>query len=65
MIKDDEFVKFQTLFFDQFCHEFDNEEENKLVYMDIFKNYVILLYVLECTDMRCRHNLLKNSFTRN
>lgn len=33
------FQNIQSNFFDTFYNEFDDTEENKIIYMDIFRNY--------------------------
>lgn len=40
ILMDDEFLKLHKDFMDTHWHEFDNNDENKLIYMDIFKEYV-------------------------
>ncbi|KAI9201850.1 the ARF-like 2 binding protein BART-domain-containing protein [Polychytrium aggregatum] len=39
LLLDSDFVDLQNRFFDRHYREFTDEEENKLVYMDIFKSY--------------------------
>ncbi|XP_075212996.1 ADP-ribosylation factor-like protein 2-binding protein isoform X2 [Lycorma delicatula] len=39
----EEFHHLQTSFMDRYWHEFDNSEENKLVYTDIFNEYIIVI----------------------
>lgn len=43
---DDEFIDMQTCFMMENCHEFENSEENKLIYMDIYSKYVRLNFSL-------------------
>ncbi|KAJ8961180.1 hypothetical protein NQ318_008861 [Aromia moschata] len=40
IIIDEEFINLRNKFMDKYWREFDTDEENKLVYMDIFKNYI-------------------------
>ncbi|KAJ8985825.1 hypothetical protein NQ317_012066 [Molorchus minor] len=40
IIMDEEFIHLQNTFMEEYWTEFDNEEENKLIYMDIFKKYI-------------------------
>ncbi|KAJ3101538.1 ADP-ribosylation factor-like protein 2-binding protein [Phlyctochytrium planicorne] len=40
---DDKFIDLQTKFLDQNCKHFTNDDENKLIYMDIFNQYTNLL----------------------
>ena len=37
---DDEFSALQNTFMDKYYHEFEDVEENKLIYTDIQKEYV-------------------------
>jgi hypothetical protein len=39
IIGSDEFRKLQNEFFEKHCHQFDAEEENKLEYTQIHKEY--------------------------
>lgn len=38
--KDDEFSDLQNYFLDKYWMEFEDIEENKFIYMDIFQEYV-------------------------
>ncbi|KAJ8920582.1 hypothetical protein NQ315_004721 [Exocentrus adspersus] len=40
IIVDEDFTKLQNKFLEEYWREFDNEEENKLVYTEIFKKYI-------------------------
>ncbi|XP_018576501.1 ADP-ribosylation factor-like protein 2-binding protein [Anoplophora glabripennis] len=40
IIVDENFMNLQSKFLEEYWREFDNEEENKLVYTDIFKKYI-------------------------
>ncbi|OQS05720.1 hypothetical protein THRCLA_02181 [Thraustotheca clavata] len=40
---DPEFVELQNSFCEQHCEYFDDESENKLIYMDLFKEYTNLI----------------------
>ncbi|KAJ3209586.1 ADP-ribosylation factor-like protein 2-binding protein [Dinochytrium kinnereticum] len=42
-IADDKFIDLQTKFLDKYCHNFTNDDENKLIYMDAFNQYTKLL----------------------
>jgi ADP-ribosylation factor 2-binding protein len=42
IVIEDEFEEMQNEFFSKYCNEFDDGEENKLIYMDIFKKYTNL-----------------------
>lgn len=37
---DDKFISLQNKFLEDHYHHFEDTEENKLIYMDIFKKYV-------------------------
>jgi ADP-ribosylation factor 2-binding protein len=37
---EDEFEHLKNAFFEKYCDVFEDTEENKLVYMDIFKEYI-------------------------
>jgi ADP-ribosylation factor 2-binding protein len=37
---EDEFEQLKNAFFEKYCDVFEDTEENKLVYMDIFKEYI-------------------------
>lgn len=39
MLLNEEFLEMQNNFMDKYWHEFEDNEENKLVYMDIFQEY--------------------------
>ena len=39
-VLEDEFIDLQQEFMEKHYHNFDDVEENKLIYMDIFKLYV-------------------------
>ena len=45
---DDDFQDLQDNFMEKYFNEFEDTEENKLIYMDIFKEYVspILIHFL-------------------
>ena len=46
---DDDFQDLQDNFMEKYYNEFEDTEENKLIYMDIFKDYVsmkVCLYAL-------------------
>lgn len=40
---DENFTNLQTKFLEEYWREFDDEEENKLVYMDIFRKYILTI----------------------
>jgi len=40
IVMSDEFNDLQTNFFEKYCNEFTSDEENKLIYMQIFQEYV-------------------------
>ncbi|KAK9509963.1 hypothetical protein O3M35_004844 [Rhynocoris fuscipes] len=40
ILVDDSFLEMQKHFLDKYCHEFNEAEENRLIYMEIFKLYV-------------------------
>jgi ADP-ribosylation factor 2-binding protein len=42
IVIEDEFENMQENFFTKYCNEFEEDEENKLIYMDIFKKYTKL-----------------------
>lgn len=42
IVIEDEFENMQESFFTKYCNEFEDSEENKLIYMDIFKKYTKL-----------------------
>lgn len=39
IIMDEEFVKLHSDFMDNYWHEFDDDDENKLIYTHIFRQY--------------------------
>jgi hypothetical protein len=39
IVIEEEFEIVKDEFFDKYCDEFEDKEENKISYMDIFKNY--------------------------
>jgi hypothetical protein len=39
IVIEDEFETVKDEFFDKYCDEFEDKEENKISYMDIFKKY--------------------------
>lgn len=40
LLSDPQFQELQKSFMEKYWNEFDDSEENKLVYMEIFKEYV-------------------------
>lgn len=40
IIVEDDFIELHTDFLEKYWHEFDESEENKLIYMDIFSKYI-------------------------
>ena len=40
IVIEDEFEVLRNGFFDKYCHLFEDTEENKLIYTDIFKEYI-------------------------
>jgi ADP-ribosylation factor 2-binding protein len=42
IVIEDEFEDMQNEFFTKYCNQFEEDEENKLIYMDIFKKYTNL-----------------------
>lgn len=43
VIMEDNFLKLLTNFMEEHYKEFDDKEENKLIYMDIFKKYTEII----------------------
>lgn len=43
IVLDEKFEKLQTNFFRENCEIFDEEEENKMIYLDIFKKYQAII----------------------
>lgn len=43
IIVDDNFMHLQNKFLEEYWSEFDNDEENKLVYTDIFQKYILTI----------------------
>ncbi|KAJ8930807.1 hypothetical protein NQ314_016363 [Rhamnusium bicolor] len=43
IIMDENFIKLQDKFMEEHWREFDEEEENKLAYMEIFKKYIAVI----------------------
>ncbi|KAI9337890.1 the ARF-like 2 binding protein BART-domain-containing protein [Zopfochytrium polystomum] len=39
LLMDDDFVAQQRTFMEKHCHHFSDDDENKLVYMDVFREY--------------------------
>jgi len=58
MYVDDAFQRRQMVFMDQHCDIFENTEENKLIYMTIFEDYVCHSHRL-CTYS---HSFLQTKF---
>nr|CAD7405873.1 unnamed protein product [Timema cristinae] len=40
VLMDEDFLKLQKEFMEKYWHEFEDKDENKLSYMDIFKEYI-------------------------
>ncbi|XP_050302678.1 ADP-ribosylation factor-like protein 2-binding protein [Anthonomus grandis grandis] len=53
LIISDQFYEIQSRFLEEYYGEFEDEEENRLIYMDIFKNY------LETVEKYIEEELLK------
>ena len=45
LVIEDEFEDLRNTFFEKYCDVFENTDENKLVYTEIFKQYVKTLEV--------------------
>lgn len=43
IVLDEKFEKLQTHFFRENCDIFDEEEENKMIYLEIFKKYQAII----------------------
>ena len=43
IVLDEQFEKLQTNFFRENCEVFDEEEENKMIYLEIFKKYQTII----------------------
>lgn len=50
------FQNMQRTFLEKYYHEFDDNEENKIIYTDIFKEYTALMEIYIISNLNCRMN---------